>query len=238
MKYRHVFFKIIPIAFAVFFLFAGIILWNIFKIKKVKIQSQKFNIKGINIINNLNYILIDENKLRTTLLAQNREVEDLKISKEFPDNLVITPLFRLPEAVINYNKDVSYLIDKDAIIISKNDKELGLPVIKAEGIDIFSSPKPDWRIVKAVNYIKKLEDKSIPAKSVIIEKDTDMYKIDLIGGEKAIIPQINNAALVSDSLQIIVSRFRIEGKFAGLIDFTSDKPVVTLSNGEKNYSKQ
>ncbi|EKD90099.1 MAG: hypothetical protein ACD_32C00020G0002 [uncultured bacterium] len=108
-----------------------------------------------------------------------------------------------------------------------------LPVIKISKSDLSSSQKADWRIIKALSFLIYCQKQSILIDRILIDENKSLFHIFLADGVEVIAPQTGNASILAASLQIIISRFRIEGKIITKVDFQFDKPIVVLSNGEE-----
>jgi hypothetical protein len=236
MNYKKVLIIFIPLFCILVLIPAVFIFWKVYRIKKVVLISKDFPIKGLYKLNNSSSFFINEKKILSDIISQNSDIYTINIKKIFPDTLIITPIFRTPAAKV-YNKSDEYnLVDKEGYFLTISENSSGLSNIYAYGIGLTMYSKPDWRIIKSLNYIKRSAEKGIPIENLTIDQENDVFILHLKAGEEVLVPQMSAPAFVTDSLQLIVSRFRIEGKIVSKIDFTSDKPVVTLRSEDKNYS--
>ncbi len=74
-----------------------------------------------------------------------------------------------------------------------------------------------------------LRKKSIPVLDIISETDQAL-RLKLGKGEEVVFSRTKDIEEQVSSLQLMLSRFTIEGKQVSLIDFRFDKPVVVFAN--------
>jgi len=223
------------IYFLLIFLF--IFLLKEFEIKKLILISSGKDIKGLNVFNRRNLLFLDTEKISKMLLEQNKDIRTVKITKKFPHSIIIIPTARIPKALIIY-KNLNYLIDEDGILLPKDNKSTTeLPIIETVIAPYSSNNITDWRINKALSYLAYGLKSGIIIEKIIIDNQNDDYFISTKDGEKVIVPQINDSGYVIASLQIIISRFRIEGKFIKSIDYRVEKPIVLLKDEGKISSQ-
>lgn len=209
------------------------IVYSLFIIRKVVIISVTNQINSLNILNNKNLLQLDENKITSILLSQNKIYSNMTIRKKFPDILVIDTKLRVPAAFI-VNQGRKIFIDQDGIYIPdmKNEGEI-YTEIKIPNLIIYNLDNIDWRVLKAVKLSVAASKNSLTITKIILDESSGLYHLFLAGGEEVISSQEQDPYLIAASLQIIISRFRIEGKIISQIKFQYDKPVVVLKTGEK-----
>ncbi len=118
----------------------------------------------------------------------------------------------------------------------KNNFVYKLPVIKTPLITFGLGNLADWKIIKAKEIIFELGKRSIFSDQIVIDDNSGNYILKTNNQIEIIIPLKMEINTLSASLQLIISRFRIEGKIISRIDFQFEKPVVVLKNGEKMSS--
>lgn len=209
------------------------IVYSLFIIRKVVIISVTNQINSLNILNNKNLLQLDENKIASFLLSQNKIYSNMTIRKKFPDILVIDTKLRVPVAYI-VNQGRKIFIDQNGIYIPdmKNEGEI-YTEIKIPNLIIYNLDNIDWRVLKAVKLSVAASKYSLTITKIILDEPSGLYHLFLAGGEEVISSQEQDPYLIAASLQIIISRFRIEGKIISQIKFQYDKPVVVLKTGEK-----
>lgn len=82
----------------------------------------------------------------------------------------------------------------------------------------------------------ELEKKGIFTDQIIIDDNSGNYILKTNNQIEITIPVKMAINTLSASLQLIISRFRIEGKIISRIDFQFEKPIIVLKNGEKMSS--
>lgn len=227
--------KISFIVIALFSLFFIVIIFYIFlkfKVKKIYVISNFQNIKGLAILNNQNLLFLDKEKIINGLLQQNSGWKSLRLDISLPETMRLTVIGRTPSAKINGLK--IYYLDENGILISDPVQTNDLPVIEADYIKIFNENTVDWRVLKAMDYIKLLSQNNIEVEKITIDSNISTYNLVLKSGTKVIIKQLDSPKNIVASLQTIIARFRIEGKFISVINYQFDKPVVTIANEQKN----
>lgn len=227
--------KISFIVIALFSLFFIVIIFYIFlkfKVKKIYVISNSQNIKGLAIINNQNLLFLDKGKIINGLMQQNSGWKSLSLDISLPETMRLTAIGRTPRAKINGHK--IYYLDENGILISDPAQINDLPVIEADYIKIFNENTVDWRVLKAIDYIKLMSQNNIEIEKITIDSDISTYNLVLDSGTKVIIKQLDSPKNIVASLQTIIARFRIEGKFISVINYQFDKPVVTIANEQKN----
>ena len=209
------------------------IIYSLFTVRKAEIISVVNEFNGLNMLYNKNLLLLDENKITSLLLSQNKIYSNLVIRKKFPDILMIDTKLRVPVAYL-INKSRKIFIDHDGIYIPNlsNESET-YTEIQIPNLLILNLDNIDWRVLKAVKLAVAASKNSIPIARISLDEPSGLYHLFLAGGEEAISSQEQYPYLIAASLQIIISRFRIEGKIISQIKFQYDKPVVVLKSGEK-----
>lgn len=209
-----------------------------FEIKKLIIISYPRNINSLWILNNKNLLFMNSESIAASLLNNNQDLSFIYLEKIFPDMLIMRTKERIPIAYINRN-NLFYLYDENGFIreLSEFNTEK-IPEMATSIQHLSKFRKIDWRITKALSYIVFGLKKGIIIDRIEILDLDDIYVLTLQDLIKVIVPQKNDAGIIIASLQIITSRFRIEGKFINSIDFRVDKPIVLLKDEDKNSSSK
>ena len=207
-------------------------LWQ-FQLKKIVVIAPTLDNIRLEIFNNKNLLFLNIDEIKQSLLAENIDIKSLSVYKKYPQTIIINFILREPKVILNSPRGSKLLSDDGIILSQKIDYNQNLPVIESSlNID----RNNDWRILKMLSYLKLLSKKSISVNKIIQDDDLSVFKILLDDNTEIIVPQSADPTIVSPSLQLIIYRFRIEGKFISKIDFSYDKPVVSFINGEKNIS--
>ena len=208
---------------------------NFFRLKKVYFISPKKVESGLEIFNGKNLLWFDVKIINQHLLDRNPEIKSMLIAKSYPSSLVIDLMFREPVAIVAGEGD-NFFIDTDGRLLPYDENlKKDLPEIRLAGAKLYLTNNTDWRIINALTFLKQSKIQGVDLSNILIDKDKPLMMAYLPEGTEVIIPQTGNFANLAASLQIIVSRFRIEGKFITKVDFQFDKPIVLLEN-DKNIS--
>ena len=170
------------------------------------------------------------------LMKRNPRVKSVTIEKILPDTLRIDLKARIPKAYVKDSLRTQYIDDDGVLLPVERESEIKLPVIIAQDTIFFGTEKTDWRLIKAVSILTQMEKTSISIDQIVINSGKSVFHVYLNTKSEIIIPQSADAAVTAASLQTIIARFRIEGKFISKVDFQFDKPIVILSNGENMSS--
>ena len=147
--------------------------------------------------------------------------------------LMIDTKLRVPVAYLIIKGRKIY-IDRDGIYIpnliigSETYTEIQIPNLLILNLDNI-----DWRVLKAVKLVVAAQINSLEIAKITLDEPAGLYHLFLTTGEEAVCSQEQDPYLIAASLQIIISRFRIEGKIISQIKFQYDKPIVVLKSGEK-----
>jgi len=154
------------------------------------------------------------------------EIKSFQLQKKyFPPALVWQIFLRVPVAVIRADKD--YQIDEDGVIIADNNTNV-LPQLKVDvnfdHLDIGNRFSQEY-IIKSLALIKFLKLNLLePTEINVISKFSTEIKLKT--GEILVFSTQEDGKNKLDSLQLIFSRAKIEGKKISYIDLRFDKPVI------------
>ena len=212
-----------------------IYLYNFFTVKRVYVIGNVIPLRGINSLSKENLLLFNNKNVESNLKNKNPSVKNIIIRKTFPNILNITTIRREAIIEITDGKIVLYL-DEDGIVLEINHLNSKLPQIKTTLITFGLGNMADWKMIKAKNLIIELEKKGIFTDQIAVDDNSGNYILKTNNKIEIIIPLKMEINILSASLQLIISRFRIEGKIISKIDFQFEKPVVVLKNGGKMSS--
>jgi cell division septal protein FtsQ len=212
-----------------------IYLYNFFTVKRVYVIGNVIPLRGINSLSKENLLLFNNKNVESNLKNKNPSVKNIIIRKTFPNILNITTIRREAIIEITDGKRVLYL-DEDGIVLEINHLNSKLPQIKTTLITFGLGNMADWKMIKAKNLIIELEKKGIFTDQIAVDDNSGNYILKTNNKIEIIIPLKMEINILSASLQLIISRFRIEGKIISKIDFQFEKPVVVLKNGGKMSS--
>lgn len=235
---RKFFSQILLVLLLSFIIFLAIYGLNQFRLRRVYLISPAKINNGLGILNGENLLFLDRDKISRYLLQQNIEVKSAEIRKILPNTLVIILNFRQPIAKISNNFAKDYYLDDEGVLLPFETKSWDdAPIIEAGSISLLIGAKPDWRVAKIIEYINGFKREDTLVQKIIVDENMLAFHFLLADGIEVIAPQVSDANLISASLQIITSRFRIEGKLITMVDFRFEKPIIIFSNGEKISSE-
>ncbi len=177
--------------------------------------------------------LLDAGKLRTHILRKNRDVSTVIIEKSYPESLIITVVARKPIAFVSIGERVRAIDDDGVLLTYVPEQTAVLPTLDAPGIPFYSDQKADWRVATVVSYLQLFEREHIASKEIAIDPAGSQFRFLLQENISTVMPFSGNPGAIVASLQVILGRFRIEGKQVHTVDFRFDKPIITFQNGEK-----
>lgn len=215
-----------------FFTTSLLVLISHTKLQKIIVIGNIANLKGLNILNNQRLLFIKNEEIIKQLTKINPAIKNIFIEKKYPDTLVLQVEERKVFVQVIGSGHKAYY-DKEGVPIEYTNVSFSLPLINAEKINVSKERVIDWRIMKAIKITEDFQKLNINIEDISIVDNENNFIVKLTQDGKVIIPYKEDAANIAASLQIIIHRFRIEGKFIEKIDFRFEKPIVSLSNGEK-----
>lgn len=196
----------------------------------IVVGGRKLN--GLSIFNDSNLLSIDINKIESLLQKQNPTLKTVRISKKFPNTAIVETTARIPIAQFK-SKGTNVYIDEEGVIFANSEVEGNLAVINVLDLSVPFGQKVDWKVGKAISIIQLAHKQSINIEQIWIDDAASTFLIKLVDGSQVYLPYNADIQAKVSSLQLIVLRFRIEGKNIAKVDFRFDKPIVTLTTGEK-----
>lgn len=234
--------KIIVSSVAVFFVIGLILLTylllNLFHLKKVYIIAEKLRMDGLSEMNGQNLLFLNTDKIAEILVHKNINLKSIKIDKIYPDSLKLYPQAKIIKARIKSNTG-EVLLDEEFILLRSEDGEVNnVPVVEVQNIPLVLSQKADWRVERAIIFYDQIINQGLSIGRIKVDGYLSYVTLSIAEGTEVLIPLEAEGYKAAASLQIIMSRFRIEGKFVSRIDLQFDKPVVILESGEKISSME
>lgn len=192
------------------------------------------NLSGLGKIEGQNLLFLDDKDLKKELLKNNFLLKDIMITKVYPDKLHLYILEKEPVAFL-ISSSSALLISEEGIILKKKDKknEMNIPVIEGEKEGYKIGDKLDSLVTPILTLSKEINNLYIDAETIKIDKKLQEATFVTADGTQIVLSLTKSNTTLPASLQIIMSRFRIEGTKPSRIDFRFDKPIVTLINGDK-----
>lgn len=211
------------------FLVTPIYLFEKVRVKKVFIICKEPITAGLDIFQNNHMFFLPISDIRSSILSANTYLMDVTIEKQYPTTVNIQCNLRIPIAILVLSSSEKW-IDENGFIFEKRHENFPLLRVEMRSVRPIEIGNHDWRIIKTAAYIQALEKMSISLTQFVLDDDISRFYMKTKEGIEMIVPQSQNPDVTVASLQTIIQRFRIEGKFIVKIDFQFDKPIVTLMN--------
>lgn len=227
---RRIFWGLISLAI-VFFLAVYILLGTQkLQLKKVFLICPAENIKGVEMFQNTNLLFLSEKTVTATLLSRNTFLKEVTLEKLYPDAINIHCILRDAIAQIQSANQVLFLDENGIFLPPQSHFPQNLPIIASTQTSMHVS-EGDWRIKKAIEFILRMGSSTIQVNRITIDEDMSSFHIQTRDGTLILVKNTSDPRDIAASLQTIIYRFRIEGKFVDRVDFRFDKPIVVLSHG-------
>ena len=228
---RSLFRKIIPllgialISFGVYKFFT-----TLFLVKTIKIAGEQEEVlKGIEKLGGQNLLFLSKEKWEKRIEKENPLLKEIKIERKFPNQILLKFKKREPKAVIfNPIASTRLLIDGEGVILKKENQEKKLPVIIAglQNFEIGDRIK-NKSIELILDCIEVLEESAQGARFEVSE-GAKILTVTLSNNVLILISQELEKEKIIYSLQILLKKFKIEGKWPKRIDLRFKKPILTF----------
>lgn len=214
-----------------------LLIYPMYSLKKVIIISSLSSLNGLKSLEGINLLFMDMPMITQLLKESNLQVKDLTLHKIYPHTLQLNITPRIPIAEVLTSNGSVFIDDEGIITASYAPTGKTLPVIDWLNIRPSKTSKADWRVIKAISLIKMGSVSSFNIEKITINDEQNLFQIKTSDGTNILINTKDDAQFIATSLQLIVERFRIEGKNISSINLRFDKPIITLINGEIINSK-
>lgn len=173
-----------------------------------------------------NIIFLSPQKITQEIDNQLPTIGSVKVEKKLPNKLIVRLDKRKPIAAIETGSEY-WLTDYQGIILEKLDQPADLPLIIGGGSNISSDNQrvESSSILASLDYLYKLLFNSIEAYRVEIINSSELA-VYLRTGPKVLVSVENSHQQQVDSLQLVLTRTKIEGRKIKEIDLRFDKPVI------------
>lgn len=192
------------------------------------------SLNGLNSLSGKNLMIVDLNSLRNNILKSNFLLKDVTLIKRYPDTIEMTLIPR-QAAIIMESSPSALIISSEGVVIRRgnNITDTNLPLLTDSNItyrvgDVLRAP-----LRNLISLEENLRKTNLDTKMIMVDEKTQTATIVLSDDTQILVSTTGSYNNIPPSLQIIISRFRIEGIMPSKIDFRFDRPIVTLENGEK-----
>lgn len=174
-----------------------------------------------------NIIFLRTNSVIGEILDEEPTLKEVKIKKKLPDKLIFELKEREGVVALGFETGEDfYIVDNEGVLLAKT-KSSDLPLILLKepvGLNIGEKIEEE-EIIQAINFLTSLRLNLFePKLGRIVSSQT--LEIWLKENVVVLFSLKKEAEIQLDSLQLIFSRAKIEGKTTRQIDLRFDKPVV------------
>lgn len=231
-RFLKIFKKLILFSgFLLFFLLMLINFKNWFSLKTIEIRG-KGKIYGIETLHRKNIFFLDIKKEKERLQKINPHLFFIKITKTFPDKLVIEVKEEASIAVLKAT-DGYFILGKEGKILKKNKKtyENNLPIINFYQpfyYSLFSVGEKitNQEILSALFLIEKLN------RIQIIPQTVDINSFNMLifnlGEEKIFFDGNKDLDKQYEEFKVLIKKLKIQGIEYRVIDMRFNKPIIQL----------
>lgn len=215
-------------------LFAGLVyLHSFFLIKNIQLNSSVIpsTLRGTENLRTKNLLLTSEKEIVQILTLSNPSLEDIQVTKQFPNTLNIYTKTRLTIAALEVDDGYLFLSEEGIITGKIKKKEHKYPLIhyyqKFSYSTLQTGGKITYRdILLALHFIEKSNTLGLVVDTIDIN-GLNMILLH-IGQKKIIFTTEKKKELQGYQLEEIIKKFNIEGKDFKTLDLRFEKPVVEL----------
>jgi len=176
-----------------------------------------------------NIFFTDFNNFKAGFLAANSQIASLVINKRLPNQLEINLIPRQAGFLVTTNQLDWFLIDDQGVILGQVSDLVQLPKITFPAsyqLTIGQQLNSDCSLA-ALTLAQTLKDFFINFQQIKVEFP-NIFIVQIDSGQAIFSSNKDFKAQVA-SLQLILSRSRIEGKIPEKIDFRFDKPIISFN---------
>jgi cell division septal protein FtsQ len=173
-----------------------------------------------------NLLFIRPEKLKADILTNNNQIENIQITKKYPDTLSITVSLRKASARVTTSTRTA-IIDSRGVMLGFARSDSGsLPMLDFGVPDVPDGTTfTDTRVLSGIAIIRDISSIA-PITSMYL---ADTSSIRAIYGKTSIFFPLNTEySALATTLQTLIARFRMKGSMPASIDLRFDKPVIRM----------
>ena len=200
---------------------------NIFKIRKIDLESDKITCAGNEEIKNESGVLgqqfffLKQNLIKEKLRKKFICIKDVDLNYKFPNKLDLKITERKPALVVS----MSFIVDEEGFVFARKDEEINIPKVEIVGFDIkMGAVFPDNIIKKSLSVFNFLSKISLNVRDAKISQERELI---IISDMKIIFNLYDDIESKLASLQLILNQAKIESRVLKYVDLRFDKPVIT-----------
>lgn len=239
------------IKFKTFFLFLVVLIitalfmyLKMFKVKSLDVQSEKtdcadnLQIKNSANILGQNLFLIDQSEVESDLKKKFICIDKINLSKIFPDRINLNAWGRLPKAILyvaSSSAEASseaYLADGEGVVFSKKVQKVIAPKIFFKDLDLYIG----GRIAKFKDILEILNQSEKLGLDTTLSQILNSNLI-ILSHPQVVFNPYERADVQIASLQLILTKAKMDSSELDFIDLRFDKPVIKIAP-EKSYGQR
>jgi len=200
-------------------------------LKTVIITTPDNNLNLAHVFSSQIILLIDTDDIKKNIQSKNSWIDHISITKSYPDKLLISVDRK---SIFSYIETAGafYEVSSDGFILKKTySPNPSLSKVQIEGLKIKEGDILPKDLLLLLTFISDSKlNPSIQIESASVDASSQKGTIVLKDGTIIEVPLYKINPSFPASLQIIIDRFRIEGKKLSKIDFSFGKPVITFTH--------
>lgn len=197
------------------------------KIKVIETNALEEDMKGFPSVSNTYIFLLDELRIKK-YFYNNINISNVVIKKRFPQKIQINIYYRKRLAQLIVGQEYFYL-DEQGVIFEKGNTLVDLPVlyIPVDRVDLGTNIIQK-RFNDLLLFLKLSQEHQIKVIN-IAPYDQESFQVVLGESIQVLIGDNRKVEDIVSSLQLILRRFKIEGKQISSIDYRFEKPVISFN---------
>lgn len=223
---------------ALFFCAAGFLLLYLsdqyFRIKDIIVvtPSEKAKVNGLENLKNESLLLLSERKVEETLTKNNPTLKKIRVSKKYPDGLIISFQKDTSFIAIKTSSGFLYINSSGKILQKSKNNPDNLPILNYyQQLNYNSYSTADKIDLKdmliSLHFVTKARELSLPVLSIDIA-GVDMIRLNLQNNSNLIFSTEKDTNLQDYQFEKLIKQFKIEGTNFETLDFRFDKPIIKL----------
>lgn len=217
-------------------LFAGLaflVTSDFFNIRTVNCFKNKFpcsqdELTQLDFFKGQNIFFIQPASQLKIFLDSNPQIKNITVKKSLPNKIEVDLTTREPTFAVSLKGDSWFLTDEQGVIIDEVDSPLNLPkIFFSQGYELTKGIKLDSDFSQKAFLLAKTLRLFFVSFDWIRAEFPDQLILQT-DGTTAVISAHKNIKFQVTSLQLILSRSRIEGRNPVKIDFRFEKPVISF----------
>lgn len=151
--------------------------------------------------------------------------ESVQLSRQLPQGILVTIIKRKPIGQASKDNNIFYVFDQHGFVFGQGENNPSLPVVNVYPEFPLALNLPNEILRKIVDLVRFLDEYQLAFKQFEIP-DNRTVKIKTEDGQELIFGLQKSLKSQVASLQLILSRSKIEGKLIKSLDLRFDKPVA------------